>query len=118
MVGKIGNVQCINDEILEKLSLKNRNKFLNNNLMSIVKPDHFNFLKQTQKFYERFEKKNDITHQEDYYDWIPTFGKEGLVSRMNKFDEIGLNFELYGLTTEFMRVLATDFFDPQMAIFV
>ena len=118
MVGKKGNVQCINDEILEKLSLKNRNKFLSNNLMSILKPEQFNFLKQTQKFYERFEKKNNITHKEDYYDWIPTLGKEGLVSRMNRFDEIGLNFEPYGLTIEFMRALATDFFDPQLTIFV
>ncbi|MFX0071705.1 MAG: acyl-CoA dehydrogenase family protein [Candidatus Hermodarchaeota archaeon] len=116
MVGKKGNVQCINDEILEKLSLKNRNKFLSNNLMSILKPEQFNFLKQTQKFYERFEKKNNITHKEDYYDWIPTLGKEGLVSRMNRFDEIGLNFEPYGLTIEFMRALATDFFDPQLTM--
>jgi len=117
LVGKKGEVQCINDEILEKLSLKNRNKLLNNNLMSILKPEHFNFLKQAQKFYERFEKKNDINHSEDYYDWIPEIGKEGLVSRVNKFDEIGLNFEPYGITAEFMRILATDFFDPQMAIF-
>ncbi|TFG08310.1 MAG: acyl-CoA dehydrogenase [Promethearchaeota archaeon] len=116
MAGKKGNVQCINDEILEKLSLKNRNKFLNNNLMSILKPEHFNFLKQAQKFYERFEKKNEITHQEDFYEWIPVLGKEGLVSRVNRFDEIGLNLEPYGITTEFIRALATDFFDPQLTM--
>ena len=118
MVGKIGEVQCINDEILEKMSLKNRNQFLNNNLLSILKPEHFNFLKKAQKFYVRFENKNNITHNEDFYDWIPEVGKEGLVSRVNKWENLGLNYEPYGFTTEFMRVLATDFFDPQMAIFV
>ncbi|TFG30271.1 MAG: acyl-CoA dehydrogenase [Promethearchaeota archaeon] len=116
MAGKKGTVQCINDEILEKLSLKNRNRFLYNNLMSILKPEHLNFLKETQKFYEKFEKKNNIIHNEDYYEWIPELGKNGLVSRVNKFDEIGLNYEPYGITAEFMRALATDFFDPQLTM--
>ena len=35
---------------------------------------------------------------------------------MHKFNDIGLDFEPYGITTEFMRVLATDFFDPQLAM--
>jgi len=103
---KKGQVQCINDEILEKLSLKTRNKFLNYNLMSFLKPKHFNFLKQAQKFFVKFEKDNNITHNEDFYEWI----------RMHKFDNIGLDFETYGMTTEFMRVLAMDFFDPQLAM--
>jgi len=46
MINKKGQVQCINDEILEKMSLRNRYNFLNNNLMSILKPKHFNFLKK------------------------------------------------------------------------
>ena len=116
MVYKKGHVQCINDEILEKLSLKNRYNFLNNNLMSILKPNHFNFLKKAQKFFLRFEKEHNITHNEDFYEWIPEIGKEGLVTRMNNFSEIDLNYEPYGLTTEFMRVLTTDFFDPQLTM--
>jgi alkylation response protein AidB-like acyl-CoA dehydrogenase len=111
-----GEVQCINDEILEKLSLKNRNKFLNYNLMSYLKPKYFNFLKQSQKFFERFEKSHNVNHSEDFYDWIPELGKEGLVTRIHKFDNLGLNFEPYGLTAEFMRVLAMDFFDPQLTM--
>jgi len=65
MSSKKGKVQCIDDEILEKLSLKTRNKFLNYNLMSFLKPKHLDFLKQTQKFFENFEKTNDINHKED-----------------------------------------------------
>lgn len=116
MVGKKGKVQCIEDSILEKLSLKNRYKFLNINLMSILKPEHFDFLRKSQKFFIRFEEKHNITHNEDFYDWIPEIGKEGLVTRVHSFDDLGLNFEPYGWTTEFMRILTTDFFDPQFAM--
>lgn len=116
MANKKGTVQCINDEILEKLSLKNRYKFLNYNLMSYLEREHFDFLKKAQKFFIRFEKKNNITHNEDFYDWIPEIGKESLVTRINKFDILDLNYEPYGLTAEFMRMLATDFFDPQLAM--
>jgi len=71
MVLNKGKVQCIDDEILEKMSLKNRYKFLNNNLLSVLKPEYFNFLKKTERFYTKFEEKNNITHNEDFYDWIP-----------------------------------------------
>jgi len=116
LVIKKGKVQCINDDILEKLSLKTRNKFLNYNLMSFLKPKHFNFLKQAQKFFVKFEKDNNITHNEDFYEWIPEIGRNGYITRMHKFDNLGLDFEPYGMTTEFMRVLAMDFFDPQLAM--
>ncbi|MFX0056999.1 MAG: acyl-CoA dehydrogenase family protein [Candidatus Hodarchaeota archaeon] len=116
MVDKKGNVQCINDEILEKLSLKNRYKFLNYNLMTYLDKEHFDFLKQTEKFFVRFEKERNITHNEDLYEWIPEIGKEGLVTRVSNFENLGLNYEPYGMTTEFMRAFATDFFDPQLTM--
>jgi len=116
MTGKKGKVQCINDEILEKLSLKTRNKFLNYNLMSFLKPKHLNFLKKAQKFFENFERSNNITHNEDFYEWIPEIGKNGYISRLHKFEDIGLNYEPHGMTTEFMRILAMDFFDPQLTM--
>ena len=116
MSSKKGKVQCIDDEILEKLSLKTRNKFLNYNLMSYLKPKHLDFLKQAQKFFEKFEKANNITHNEDFYEWIPEIGKNGYISRLHKFEDIGLNYEPHGMTTEFMRILAMDFFDPQLTM--
>ena len=60
MNGKKGKVQCIDDGILEKLSLTTRNKFLNFNLMSFLDSKHLDFLKQTQKFFENFEITNKI----------------------------------------------------------
>lgn len=115
MVGT-DSVQCINDEILEKLSLKNRYNFLNINLMSILKPKYMSFLREAQNFYVKFEKRNEITHTEDFYEWIPEIGEKGLITRVNPFVDAGLNLEPNGMVAEFMRVLATDFFDPQLAM--
>ena len=110
--------QAINDEILSKLSLKNRYQFLNTNLMTILEPTEFNFLKKAQKFCMRFEKKNNIVHgpDEDVYEWIPAFGEEGYITRTHPFDMIDLNYEDHGATIEFMRCLAIDFFDPQFSL--
>jgi len=117
-MGQKFQTQAINDDILEALSLKNRYNFLNNNLMSILSTDEFGFLRNVQKFCLRYEKKNDITHgpEEDVYEWISDFGKEGLISRAHPFEECDINYEEYGLTVEFMRNLAVDMFDPQFAM--
>ena len=110
--------QAINDEILEKLSLKNRYAFLNTNLMTVLGPKEFNFLKSVQKFCMRFEKKNNIIHgpDEDVYDWIPAFGAEGYLTRAHPFEMIDINYPEYGATIEFMRNLAVNFFDPQFCL--
>ena len=110
------DVQCSNDDILEMLSLKNRYKFLNNNFISVLKPEQFNFLKKIEKFFIRFEEKNNITHKEDFYEWIPKLGKEGLVTRAFNFEELGLNYQDYGMMAELIRIFGTDFFDPQLAM--
>ncbi|MHA1148382.1 MAG: acyl-CoA dehydrogenase family protein [Promethearchaeota archaeon] len=110
--------QAINDSILDKLSLKNRYAFLNTNLTSLLAPKDFNFLKTVQKFCMRFEKKNNITHgpDEDIYEWIPTFGEKGYISRTEPFAMIDQNYEPYGMSAEFMRYLAVDMFDPQFSM--
>jgi butyryl-CoA dehydrogenase len=110
--------QAINDEILEKLNLKSRYAFLNTNLMTVLEPKHFNFLKKAEKFCTRFEKKNNVTHapDEEFYHWIPDFGKEGLISRAHAYEEIDMNYEEHGLAIELMRCLALSFFDPQFSM--
>jgi len=110
--------QAINDEILDKLSLKNRYNFINNNLMPILSPEQFNFLKSVQKFCMRFEKKNNITHgpDEDIYEWIPAFGAEGYVTRAHNFEMIDVNYENYGAATDLLRTLALDSFDTQFSM--
>jgi alkylation response protein AidB-like acyl-CoA dehydrogenase len=110
--------RAINEEILEKLSLKNRYAFLNTNMMTVLEQDQMNFLKQAQKFCIRYEKKNDITHapDEEFYHWIPDFGKEGLISRAHPYNEIDINYDQHGLTIELMRCLALSFFDPQFSM--
>ena len=116
MNGKKGKIQCINDEILKKLSLSTRNKFLNYNLMNFLDTNQMQFLKQAQNFFENFETDNNITHNEDFYEWVPEIGKNGYISRLHKFEEVDLNYESFGMTIEFMRILAMEFFDSQLAM--
>jgi alkylation response protein AidB-like acyl-CoA dehydrogenase len=109
---------AIREDILKVMSLKNRYSFLNTNLTAMLTPTEFNFLKSVQKFCMRFERRNKITHgpDEDIYDWIPAFGKEGLVTRSEPFAMIDQNYSPHGLAAEFMRSLAIDFFDPQFSM--
>jgi alkylation response protein AidB-like acyl-CoA dehydrogenase len=118
MPGKKFQTQAINDEILEKFNLKNRYAFLNNNLMSVLSPKEFNFLKEVQRFCMRFEKKNEITHgpEEDIYDWVKDFGEQGYITRQHNFEVCDVHYEDWGLAPDFMRNIAIDMFDPQFAM--
>jgi len=110
--------QVISDEILEKLSLENRYKFVRDNLRVILSDQQYNFLEQAQKFCLNYETKNKITHgpDEDIYDWVPDFGKEGYITRQTPYECIDLNYKDFGIAIEFMRILALDNFDPQFAM--
>jgi len=112
------DTQVINDEILDKLSLKNRYAFINNNLTAILSQEEFNFLRKVQRFCLRFEKKNEIIHgpEEDVYDWVPAFGEEGYITRQHGFEEIDLNYPEWGLAADLMRTIAIDSFDTQFAM--
>jgi len=118
MPGKKFEVQAINDDILEKFSLKNRYAFLNNNLTAVLSQKEFNFLREVQRFCIRFEKKNEITHgpNEDIYDWVPEFGEKGYITRQHSFDECDVHYDEWGLAADFMRNIALDIFDPQFAM--
>ncbi len=110
--------QAIKNEILEKMSLKNRYAFVNNNLTAILSPEQFNFFKKVQRFCTRYQKKNNIQHSldEDFYQWIPDFGAEGYVTRAHNFEELDINYEEHGAAAEMMRVMAIDQFSPQFSM--
>jgi len=110
--------QVINDEILEKLNLANRYNFLNENLIPILSESQFIFLKEVQDFCLNFEDMNNISHgpNEDIYEWYPTFGKQGYITRQFNYECIDLNYKEYGMAMDFMRILALDFFDPQFTM--
>jgi hypothetical protein len=84
--------------------------------MPMLTSDGMDFLKQVENFCVKYEKFNNISHgpNEDIYDWVSDFGKEGLISRAHNFQVIDLNYEPWGLTAELMRALALCFFDPQV----
>ncbi|MFX1275930.1 MAG: acyl-CoA dehydrogenase family protein [Promethearchaeota archaeon] len=110
--------QAINNEILEKLNLKNRYKFLNDNLFSVLSEEQLDYLKRVQHFCLNFEKEKQITHgpDEDIYDWCSDFGKEGLITRLHSYECVDLNYKEHGLVADFMRLIALDLFDPQFAM--
>lgn len=111
--------RAINEDILEKMSLKNRYNLLNNNLLTILSPDQFGFLREVERFCERYEKKNNITHGpgEDIYSWIPDFGKKGYITRAHNFEMIDVDYgDKWGATYDFLRYLAIDMFDTQFAM--
>lgn len=106
--------QTIPDEILEAMSLKNRYAFVNANMMSILNDNEKNMFDKVQRFCLKYEKKNTIMHNEDFYPWIKDFGVEHYVTRSQSFPEVGVDHgEKDGLAMEFMRGLAVDMFDPQ-----
>ncbi|MHA1268433.1 MAG: acyl-CoA dehydrogenase family protein [Candidatus Helarchaeota archaeon] len=109
-------VQAINDEILSKLSLGNRYKWLNMNLQAILTKKQLEFLKEVEEFALKVETENNFTHSidEDIYQYMPIFGEKGYISRGHKFDEIDMNYgDNWGLVYDMLRCLAVDFFDPQ-----
>ena len=118
LLKKSSYAQAINDEILEKLSLKNRYAWVNNCLQPILTTEQFAFFRKVQRFCLKFEKKNNITHRmdEDIYSWIPEFGAEGYITRAHSFENIDLNQDPYGAVPDFLRNLAMDMFDPQFAM--
>ncbi|MFX1504176.1 MAG: acyl-CoA dehydrogenase family protein [Promethearchaeota archaeon] len=110
--------QVINDEILGKLNLRNRYNYLNDNLFPILTESQFAFLKEVEDFCLQFEEQNKLTHgpNEDIYDWYPTFGKQGYITRQFDYNCIDLNYKEHGMAMDFMRILALDLFDPQFAM--
>jgi len=64
------------------------------------------------------DRKNGITHgpEEDVYDWIPTFGAEGYVTRAHNFEMVDVNYEYYGAVADLLRTLALDSFDTQFGM--
>lgn len=103
--------QVLNDEILQRLSLERRNNFLNNNLQIILDPKEMEFLKEIQEFCLEYEK--NVDHTEDIYDWYQDFGKKGYLCRVHSFEEIDMAQAPFGLTADFVRHLALEFFEPQ-----
>jgi len=107
------DTRCVNEEIMTKLSLKNRYAFLNANFMALLDDQQKSLLDKVQKFCLKQEKVVDHT-KDDVYNWIPAFGEQGYVTRSRAFKELDLpNWDYYGLTADFMRALAVDAFDPQ-----
>jgi len=55
-------------------------------------------------------------YKRQVYDWIPTFGAEGYVTRAYNFEMVDVNYNYYGAVADFLRTLALDSFDTQFGM--
>ena len=106
--------QILPDDVMEALSLKNRYAFIDANFMSLFNDAEKKMFSKVSRFCRKFERKQNIKHNEDVYEWIPTFGEKGYVTRGANFPMVDEDYgEKYGLAQEFARCLAVDIFSPQ-----
>jgi alkylation response protein AidB-like acyl-CoA dehydrogenase len=112
-MGDTFETQVVNEEILKNLSLKKRYAWVRANMMSVLTDEEMSFFDEVGRFCLKQEKT--VNHWKDsVYDWIPTFGAEGYVTRGQNYPEIDIDWgEKAGLRYEMMRCLAVDMFDPQ-----
>ncbi|MFX1395906.1 MAG: acyl-CoA dehydrogenase family protein [Promethearchaeota archaeon] len=119
-MAKTKYAKAVNDEIMEKMSLKNRYALLNLNLGTILNKKEMAFLQKVENFCMKYEKEKNIKHtmDEDMYEWCVDFGKEGYITRGHNFKEIcDIDYgDEWGMALDFMRYLAIDQFDTQYAM--
>ncbi|MFX1238090.1 MAG: hypothetical protein ACFE8P_10275, partial [Promethearchaeota archaeon] len=106
-MAKTKYAKAVNDEIMEKMSLKNRYALLNLNLGTILNKKEMAFLQKVENFCMKYEKEKNIKHtmDEDMYEWCVDFGKEGYITRGHNFKEIcDIDYgDEWGMALDFMR---------------
>jgi butyryl-CoA dehydrogenase len=102
--------KIINDQILEKMTLENVFKILNDNLFPILNEDEKDFCKDLQNFCLDLHPK--IDKSKDVYELFPALGKGGYIQRINKFRD----FEPYGMKTEVLLATHLSCLDSQLEL--
>jgi len=86
--------KIINDKILEKMTLENVFKILNDNLFPALNEEEISFCLDLQNFCLELEPK--IDKSKDVYELFPELGKAGFMQRINKYRD----FTPYGMKKE------------------
>lgn len=102
--------KIIKDNILEKMSLENVFKILNDNIFPILNDEEREFAQKLQEFCIDLRPK--IDKNKDVYDLFPILGKEGYIQRINKFKD----FEPYGMKTEVLLATHLSCLDSQLEL--
>jgi len=102
--------KIIKDEILEKMSLENAFKILNDNLFPMLNDEEQGFCQELQEFC--LELHPQIDKSKDVYVLFPELGKAGYMQRINKWRD----FTPYGMKKEILMALHLSILDPQLEL--
>jgi len=102
--------KIIKNEILEKMTLENVFKILNDNIFPILNENEKEYCRELQNFC--LEVHPNIDKSKDVYELFPTLGKHGYIQRINKFRD----FEPYGMKFEVLLATHLSCLDSQLEL--
>jgi hypothetical protein len=102
--------KIINNKILEKISIENAFKVLNDNLFAMLNDEEQEFCRNLQNFCIELHPK--IDKSKDVYGLFPELGKNGYMQRINKWRD----FTPYGMKKEILMGLHLSILDPQLEL--
>lgn len=102
--------KIINDQILEKLTLENVYKILNDNLFPMLNDEERHYCEELEKFCVELNAK--IDKSKDVYVLFPILGERGYIQRINKYRD----FLPYGMKKEVLLGTIMSCCDPQLEL--
>ncbi len=102
--------KIIDSKILEKMTLANVFKILNDNLFVILNEEEQQYCLELQKFCLDFEPR--IDKKKDVYSLFPELGKHGYMQRINKWKD----FTPYGMKKEILLGTHLSCLDSQLEL--
>lgn len=102
--------KIIADSILEKMTLENVFKILNDNLFALLNEEEKQYCLELQEFCLELEPK--IDKSKDVYELFPELGKHGYMQRINKWRD----FTPYGMKKEILLGTHLSCLDSQLEL--
>ncbi|MHA1293100.1 MAG: acyl-CoA dehydrogenase family protein [Promethearchaeota archaeon] len=102
--------KIIDDKILEKMTLENLFKILNDNLFALLNEEEKQYCLELQNFCLELEIK--IDKNKDVYELFPELGKHGYMQRINKWKD----FVPYGMKKEILLGTHLSCLDSQLEL--
>ena len=102
--------KIIKDEILEKMTLENVFKILNENLFAMLNDEEISFCISLEEFCLELQPR--IDKSKDVYELFPELGKMGYIQRINEFKD----FRPYGMKKEVLLGTIMSICDPQLEL--
>jgi hypothetical protein len=102
--------KIIRDDVLEKLSLENVYKILNDNVFPMLNDEERKYCEDLENFC--LELHPNIDMSKDVYVLFPKLGEQGYIQRINKFRD----FAPYGMKKEVLLGTIMSCCDPELEL--